>query len=146
MTAPTQDQLIARRVGAVELGLNAHHDYPQRLGTPTSVEELRGHAVIGFDEETPYLRTARRAFPIWSRDAFAVRSDSDLAQLAMIRAGAGIGICQATLAKRDSKLTRVMSRQMSLKLETRLTMHEDLRQSPRCKVLLIRCCGACRTI
>ena len=134
MTAPKQDQLVARRVGEVELGLHAHQSYLKRRGTPASLDELRGHALIGFDEETPYLRAARKAFPTWNRDAFAVRADSDLAQLAMIRAGGGIGICQVMLAKRDSKLTRVLPQHMSLKLETWLTMHGDLRQSPRCKL------------
>jgi hypothetical protein len=53
----------------------------------------------------------------------------------MIRSGCGIGICQVALAKRDPALIRVLARQVEFKLETWVTMHEDLRSSPRCKVI-----------
>lgn len=134
MTQPKQDLLIARRVGEVELGLYARRDYLDARGTPQSSADLAQHALIGFDEETPFLRSARKALPAWKRAAFATRTDSDLAQLALIRAGAGIGVCQSALAARDPALVRVLPGELSFKLETWLTMHEDLRHSPRCRV------------
>jgi DNA-binding transcriptional LysR family regulator len=70
----------------------------------------------------------------WRREAFAIRTDSDLAQLALIRSGAGIGACQATIARRDDALVRILPKQFSLPLETWVTMHQDLRDSPRCRV------------
>lgn len=134
MTAPKQELLIARRVGQVELGLHAHAQYLQRCGTPRSLDDLAWHALIGYDEETPFLRAAKKALPVWQRRTFAFRCDSDLAQLALIRAGAGIGVCQVALARREPQLVRVLAKSVSLPLETWLTMHEDLRKSPRCKV------------
>ena len=134
MTEPKQGLLIARYVGAVPVGLHAHKDYLRRHGTPRSVADLAEHALIGFDEETPYLRAARKAFPMWRREAFALRTDSDLAQLALIRAGAGIGACQVALARRDPKLVRVLPKLFGIGLPTWLALHEDLRHSPRCKL------------
>ncbi len=133
MTQPQQELLVARRIGRVVLGLHAHQDYLAARGTPRTVAELAGHALIGFDEETPFLRAASKRFPTWRRDAFAVRTDSDAAQLALIRAGSGIGICQVALAARDRQLVRVLPELVSVDLETWLTMHEGLRNSPRCK-------------
>ncbi|MEO6104143.1 MAG: LysR family transcriptional regulator [Pseudoxanthomonas sp.] len=135
MTQPKQDQLVARRVGAVELGLYAHQDYLQKKGWPSTLADLRSHALIGFDEETPFLRDARKLLPVWERDAFSLRADSDVAQLALIRAGAGIGICQVAIAMRSTMLQRVLPDQVSIPLDTWLTMHEDLRNSSRCKVV-----------
>ena len=135
MTKPKQDVLIARRVADVVLGLHARKDYLAQRGTPKKPAELAQHSLIGFDDETPFIRTAKRALPMWNRDAFSLRTDSDLAQLAMIRAGCGIGVCQVALAKRDPSLIRVLARQVELKLETWVTMHEDLRSSPRCKAI-----------
>jgi len=63
-----------------------------------------------------------------------MRTDNNLAQLALIRSGAGIGVCQAAIARRDSSIVRILPRQVSLSLETWVTMHEDLRNSPRCRV------------
>jgi DNA-binding transcriptional LysR family regulator len=134
MTAPRQDLLIARRVGAVALGLYAHESYLQRRGVPRTPAELLQHSLIGFDEETAYIRAARKAFPVWSRQAFSLRTDSDIGQIALIRAGCGIGVCQVALARRDPSLVRVLARHYAQKLETWITMHEDLRGSPRCKV------------
>ena len=71
---------------------------------------------------------------MWQRGVFAFRTDSDLAQLALIRSGAGIGVCQVALARREPALVRVLARQFLLSLDTWLTMHEDLRASPRCQV------------
>lgn len=76
-----------------------------------------------------------------------LRCDSDLAQLSLIRAGAGagIGICQVALARRDSRLAHVLPKALNLKLSTWMAMHPDLRSSPRCRVvfeaLVAEVCG-----
>ncbi|WP_454719834.1 MULTISPECIES: LysR family transcriptional regulator [Cupriavidus] len=134
MMRPEQAQLVARRVGSIEIGLHARKDYLARQGVPRRVSELAGHALIGYDQPSAFVRAASRAFTGFERDAFSLRTDSDLAQLALIRSGAGIGICQAPLAARDATLARVLPNAFSLQLETWVTMHEDLRNSPRCRV------------
>lgn len=133
MTSPRQQALLARRIGAVPLGLYAHRDYLALHPAPKDLKALMQHALVGFDEETPFLRAARKAFPAWSREAFSLRADSDLAQMALVRAGCGIGVFQVGIAKRDPALVRLLARQFDLKLETWVTMHGDLRASPRCK-------------
>lgn len=133
MTQPKQDVLVARRVGDIVVGLHARRDYLDRHGTPKSLADLEAHTLIGHDQETAYLRGARKRLPALARATFALRSDSDVAQLALIRAGCGIGLCQVGLAKRDPALVRVLPRQVALCLETWVTMHGDLRNSPSCR-------------
>lgn len=133
MVAPQQEQLIARRLGRIELGLHATDAYLIRQGRPATPEELDGHALIGFDSATPLVRRALARYPRFQREVFAMRTDSDLAQLSLIRAGAGIGICQAPLADGIIPLQRVLAADFSLYLDTWLVMHEDLRHSPACK-------------
>lgn len=137
MTPPKQEQLIARRVGVIEVGLHAHERYLKAHGTPRSMRALidEGHALIGYDQPAPYVRELARRYPVMARERFAVRADSDLAHLALIRAGAGLGLCQVAVAKRDPALKRVLKRELGIPLETWLTMHEDLRDSPRCRVV-----------
>lgn len=134
MTPPKQGVLVAKRVRAAIVGLYAHESYLAARGTPRDRSELESHSLIGFDKETPFIRGARKSLPMWSREAFSLRTDSDLGQLAMMRAGCGIGACQVVIAKRDPSLVRVLPRHWELKLETWVTMHADLRSSPRCKV------------
>ncbi|MBS0454252.1 MAG: LysR family transcriptional regulator [Proteobacteria bacterium] len=128
---PDQEQLVVQRVGEVQLGLHASKEYLARHGTPKTVADLRPHRLVGFDADTPYLRQARKDFPMWRREAFAVRCDSDCAQLSMLRAGGGIGICQVPLA-RSHGLRRVLP-EVNVPLPMWLAMHEDLRSSPRCR-------------
>jgi hypothetical protein len=57
-----------------------------------------------------------------------------VAQLALIRAGAGIGVCQVPLAMRAPALVRVLPDAFAFRLDTWVTMHEDLRASPHCRI------------
>jgi DNA-binding transcriptional LysR family regulator len=134
MLRPRQELLVARRIGQIELGLHAHKRYLARHGAPSNIADLAKHSLIGFDQTTAFVRSAGKALSGWRREAFALRTDNNLAQLALIRSGAGIGICQAAIARRDDSIVRILPGQFSLPLETWITMHEDLRNSPRCRV------------
>jgi DNA-binding transcriptional LysR family regulator len=132
MTRPDQELLIARRIGLLPVGLHATKQYLQRHGMPATIADLHGHTLIGFDQPTAFILRATKALPL-RREMLAIRADSDLAQLALIRSGAGIGACQVPIGRRDG-LVRVLVRQFSMPLDTWIVMHEDLRQSPRCRV------------
>ncbi|NQE50275.1 MULTISPECIES: LysR family transcriptional regulator [Herbaspirillum] len=134
MFKPSQDALVAKRLGSIELGLHAHQRYLAAYGVPHTIDALADHALIGFDQESAYVRKVLVQFPWLSRASLAFRADSDLAQLAAIRAGIGIGICQVALAAREEALVHLLPRQFSLKMQTWVVMHEDLRSSPRCAV------------
>jgi hypothetical protein len=75
-------------------------------------------------------------------DCFIQRSVGLLPESSLIRSGAGIGVCQAVIARRDDSIVRLFPRQFSLQMETWITVHEDLRNSPRCRVTfdaLVKC-------
>ncbi|MBK1614891.1 LysR family transcriptional regulator [Rubrivivax gelatinosus] len=133
MAPPQQEVLVATRVDDVLVGLHAHERYLARHGVPQRIADLQTHALIGFDVETPYLRAARQALPLWQRANFALRCDSDLGQLALIRAGAGIGACQTALA--GPGLVRVLAAEVEIRLPAWIVMHGDLRNSRRCRVV-----------
>jgi DNA-binding transcriptional LysR family regulator len=134
MVEPQQGQLIARRVGEVELGMYAREDYLRERGTPATRAELAKHVLIGFDELTPFVRRALKSLPELTRESFSLRTSSDVAAMAMLRAGCGIGAIQCVLAERDPRMVRVLPGQWVFRLPVWVTMHEDLRDSPRCKV------------
>lgn len=131
MVEPTQQALVARRVGAVTLGFHAHRDYLAARGVPTTARDLLAHDLIGVDTETPAVRAVLSRMPGLTREAFGLRTDSDLAQLAAIRAGCGIGVCQVEIARRDPNLVRVTPDLFSFELPLWVAMHEDLRGGAR---------------
>ena len=134
MVRPTQDALVAKRVGGIELGLHAHERYLAENGTPRTMDQLQRHAVIGFDTETAFIRQVQLRYPALTRALLGFRSDSDLANLAAVRAGYGIGICHVRLGARDQTLKRVLRKDFAPVLDTWVAMHEDLRDSARCAV------------
>jgi DNA-binding transcriptional LysR family regulator len=135
MVRPEQQSLVAKRIGAFPVGLHAHRDYLARRGVPLTIEHLSHHDLIGYDVETPAIRAIAQHYPALNRAAFALRVDSDVAQLSAIRAGFGIGICQVAIAASDPDLIRVLTVEFDIGLETWVVMHEDLRSSARCRVV-----------
>jgi len=134
MARPSQAALVARRVGDVVLGCFAHRDYLARRGTPQAPDELVQFDLIGIDQENAFTRSVQAELPFLKREAFALRSDDSLVSLAAIRAGFGIGICQIGLARRDANLVQLFQQQVRYRLDTWIAMHEDLRQTPVCKL------------
>ena len=135
MSRPTQDALVARNIGKIALGIYAHRRYIKAHGRPGTLAELAGHALIGFDRETAYIRSMRPAGLPYSREHFALRTDNDLAALAALRAGYGIAICQSGIAQRDPALLRLFADSFELHMDTWVVMHEDLRRSTLMRAL-----------
>lgn len=134
MARPSQQALVARRLGKVGIGLYAHRRYLNARGAPRAIDELERHAVIGFDR-VPFLPPGGIGGRVPTREMFSFRCDSDLAQLAALRAGIGIGGCQHGLARRDPDLLPVLPEKISFALEMWLAMHRDLRASRRVRLL-----------
>ncbi len=80
------------------------------------------------------MKKENPAIPDADQIPFATRADSNLAQLALVRAGAGIGMCQIGLAKRDERLKHILP-EFEVALHTWVAMHENLRTSPRCRAV-----------
>ncbi|MES3083238.1 LysR family transcriptional regulator [Sphingomonas faeni] len=130
MTQPTQTALLAKRLPSVEIGFHAHRDYLDRRGTPVDMMDLARHDLIGYDMETAALRAMAERLAALDRRGFALRADSNLAQLAAIRAGFGIGLCQTRIARREPVLVRILP-EIALPLPLWIVMHEDLKTSAR---------------
>ena len=146
MVEPAQDALVARHLPPIRLGLHAHRRYLDRKGIPANLDALKEHDLIGFDRETPAIRAALGRYPMLGRPAFALRTDSDLAQLAAIRAGFGIGICQRPIARHEPDLVHLLPDDFALDLPVWIVMHEDLKTSRRYRVVFNALVEGMRTV
>jgi len=137
MARPTQNSLVAKKVGDLHLGFHATPEYLERHGVPKDFDELQKHTLIGFDRTYPEmvdnLSIGALGRPV-SRDLFAYRTDNDVAQLAAIRAGVGIGVCQRQIAHK-SGLVAVAPELFGFTLPIWICMHETLRGSPRMRLM-----------
>lgn len=134
MVRPTQDALVAKRAGAVRLGLHAHRRIVEAHGRPKSLADLRRLPIIGFEHETAVIRALRTRGFDFRRQDFTFRTDNDLAHLAAIRAGIGVGICQVALGRRDPDLLHILPDVFAYDLEAWIVMHEDQRPVRRVRL------------
>jgi DNA-binding transcriptional LysR family regulator len=125
MQRPTQAVLIAKLIGKTEIGLFAHTKWLKAHGKPKDIHALiKQKSLIGYDRHPAILEALRAHGIKTDRNAFALRTDSDLAQLAALRAGFGPGMCQVALAK--PPLQRICPA-ISHHLDIWLVTHADLR-------------------
>ena len=135
MVRPKQKALLARRAGKVTLQFHAHRRYLERYGYPERIEDLVHHTLIGFDRALPFA-TLVDAVPVpMSRELFAFRCDYDLAQLAALRCGFGIGLCQTGIARRDPDLLPLLAKQFKFEMEMWIVMHNDLKRVSRMRLM-----------
>jgi DNA-binding transcriptional LysR family regulator len=141
MVRPKQKALLARRVGKLALQFHAHRRYLERYGYPERLEDLANHTIIGFDRIRPFA-VLMNAVPLpVSRELFAFRCDHDLAQLSALRAGFGIGICQAGIARRDPDLLPLLAKQFKVDMEVWIVMHNDLKRISRMRAMFDHLCA-----
>lgn len=133
MVKPTQSALVAKKIGVLHLGLHAHPSYLKRCGSPRSLEELKNHPLIGFDSQASIRRLPALGIEL-NREMFALRCDSDLGQYAALKAGFGVGVCQAALGKRDG-LVPLLKGALEFELGVWIVMHKDLRESRRMRLM-----------
>ena len=90
---PDKGRLRVRKLVDYTLGLYAHSDYLAAHGTPTDLQELKSHCLIGYVDDLLYSQELNYTAD-FLRDW---RSDIEIAtaigQFEAVRAGVGIGIC-----------------------------------------------------
>jgi DNA-binding transcriptional LysR family regulator len=123
---PQQDDVIARRIGVIELGVFAHERYLARHDTPKTLGG--GVTRVGYDRNERDLRALAARGQRFRRTDFQFRSDSVLAQQAAIEAGIGVGAVLVPIARDRPGLVRLYP-QLSFPLELWLCAHDDLRRS-----------------
>lgn len=138
MLRPTQDGLVARKIGELPLKLYAHRRYADRFGLPDTIEALKQAHLIGFDSDDHSARAVAEGILPISRDMFSFRCNHDAAQMAALNAGLGIGAMQVALASRFPDLVPVLGDTIAFKLDIWLAVHEDQRNQPAIRAVFDR--------
>ena len=136
MFRPTQPDLVARRLPDMELGFYVHRDYIKIFGVPESIDEFKVHTLIGFDEDMDFINGAAALGYHFLRDNFALRTDHLLAQVNLMRAGAGINVTHVGLAKRWPELIRVLEWIPLPALEFWCVTHSDVQYNSRIREVM----------
>ncbi len=95
LVRPTQRSLIARKLGDIPIIAAAHTDYLSRHGSPSSIDDLLRHQLIGFDQDPSMIRGFAALGLNVTREHFTFRTDDQVAHGQLLASGAGIGFVTA---------------------------------------------------
>ena len=131
MYRPTQEDVIARKLGEVKTGLFAHESYVKRRGTPQSFADFPQHDMVGLDRN-PLIINAMKALGISrSREDFPLRCDDQATYWELTKAGCGIGATQLRLGLQTEGMVQVLPTLPLEPLPVWLVAAKALRQTPR---------------
>lgn len=131
---PRQQELVARRLGAVGLGLYASTEYLERLGRPGSPEALSEHTYVGFDESIADTDAGRWVESLAGPARPVFRATSLITQLQAIRCGWGIGMSSIFIAEQIPEIERVLP-EVGRELGIWIVTHPGLRRSAKIRAL-----------
>jgi DNA-binding transcriptional LysR family regulator len=125
LAPPAQDALLARKVAAVTFGLYAAPGPVAEAAAAMEWTELSRSGLLILQDRKRTLADAlsRLGLPLPTRAA--LRCDNDLAQLAAIKAGLGVGITQPSIARRYGLVPVCPA--LTVKQDVWVAMHEDQR-------------------
>lgn len=110
------------------LGLFARRAYLDRAGRPGSLADLKAHVLIGPDGDPTALAGLEAFGDAVGRSDLRLRTDSETAQIASVRAGLEISVIQADIVARDPLLAPVLPDLAGWSLDAWLVLHDGLRR------------------
>ncbi len=136
MFRPRQNDLVARKIADLPLGLFAHEDYLQARFAPKRLSDLHDHNIIGFDRETSLIEVARQLGEEFKPSDFIFRCDSILSHIEAIRSGLGIGVTHQGLARRWPGVIRVLPDLALPDLDLWIACHADVHYNKRIRLVM----------
>ena len=131
MYRPTQEDVIARKLGAIKTGLFAHQSYLARRGPLENVSDMRHHDFVGFDTNTLIIDSMYAMGVTRTREDFPLRCDDQATYWELIKAGCGVGAFQRRLAQEADGMVQVLPDLPLENLPVWLVAAKALRQSSR---------------
>jgi DNA-binding transcriptional LysR family regulator len=135
---PEDPDNVVQPLGHMRTGLYAARSYAQAHGLPESPADFDRHRFIGVEgdsQRAPFNRWMAVHVPA---DRVVWRVTEQAAQMAALRAGAGIGFAPLPEAQQDDSLVEVMAPRPEWDAPLWLVSHVDLHRTPK-----VQACLAC---
>jgi DNA-binding transcriptional LysR family regulator len=123
--------LVGRKVADSLWAVYASRSYIERHGQPASVDDLKQHLLLGFDETMSGHRASTWLAEIAPQAKLAARVSSVLGLVAAAKSGLGVAPLPTALGDAEPELVQVLGPVRALQRSWRLLTHPDLRATPR---------------
>jgi DNA-binding transcriptional LysR family regulator len=123
--------LVGRKIGDSIWAVYAHRSYVARHGSPASVDDLRQHPLVGFDETLSGHRVAAWLREVAPGTRRAASANSVLGLVQSVKAGVGFGPLPIALGDAEPELVRVLGPVPELTRIWRILTTRQFRRTPR---------------
>ncbi len=129
---PTQDDLIAKKLGEETIWLYGTQDYLAKLPPFEKPSDITDMQIIGFDQSTSVADVLNQQGWHLSNDNFKVITAFQMLQLQLCKEGLGVIFFPEDLGDKDSSLERAFEHMgPTMQLPVWLVCHQELRTSLR---------------
>ncbi len=128
---PTQEGLVAKKIGDIEAYLYASEDYLASIGNPKTPDGFTEATFIGFDRSQLLIDGYRSIGINTSSDNFALISENHLVHWELVRNAAGVGVMPAPIGDAEPGIVRILPDIEPLMTELWLVAHKELKTSRR---------------
>lgn len=132
---PTQPELFARKVKDGAAHLYGSKDYLDRLGNPTTVEQLSRASFIGFDRTDTLLDGLSAMGLSLTQGSFGVVTQNQLLQWELAKRGVGICMMIEEVGDAEPLVRRALPDLPGFPVPLWLTTHRELSTSRRMRVV-----------
>lgn len=132
---PTQDELIARKLGDSRASLYASPEFLARHGRPETLEDLTGMPFLGFDNHERLIEELGKAGLAIRLQDIRGSSASGPTVWAMAQAGMGISIMADRVADITGGVERVLPQWGPVEFPVWLCVHRELKTSRRIRLV-----------
>jgi DNA-binding transcriptional LysR family regulator len=133
--APTEPDLIARKIRDIPARLYATPDYLDRIGNPKLPYDLRHADFISIDSSGMFLKGLNAMGLSLTEANFPILTENYLVMWEYVKRGIGIGIQDGTIGDAEAAVRRVLPDLEPLMFPIWLVSHRELNTSRRVRVV-----------
>lgn len=128
---PDDESLVGRKIADSVWAVYASKVYIQRHGTPARIDDLKNHAIIGFQGALANHRAAKWLAAFAPDARIAATNNSVLGVLHAVKSGLGLAPLPTTIAAMESDLVQVLPPVRELQRGWFILTTPELRKTPR---------------
>ncbi len=132
---PKDPELVARKIRDGYARLYASPAYLERLGHPTTSEELSSAEIIGFDRTDALMEGLNALGLSLTAANFPIVTENQLVQWELVKQGTGIGIMMEEIGEPEPRVRRALPDLPAIPVPMWLTSHREVRMSRRVRVV-----------
>jgi len=133
---PRSSDLIGRRVGKAGFGLYGARDYLERRGYPQSVDDLKDHDFIGWQQNRDDIVLTKALSKMVGETNIKFQCNTVAAQIAAVTNGMGLFLAPHYLVPKDDTVVRLLPDKINQNIDMWLLTHRDLIGTSRIRVFL----------